>query len=151
MNRVSICLNNGLSPIRREAIISTNAGLLSIEPLGANFSEILFKNKTFHSRQCIRKYRLRKGGHFAQGQISLGHRSTRTCDYGSSIWQQTQWTCTLIQYLEWMNYKSSTTTVLSVKLNLGLTHGLSSIKLECIMAIAWCLIVIVKKIPIHNK
>ena len=31
----------GLSPIRRQAIISTNAGLLSIGPLRTNFSEIL--------------------------------------------------------------------------------------------------------------
>ena len=41
MNRVSIGLDNGLSLIRRQAIIRTNAGLLSIGPLGTNFSEIL--------------------------------------------------------------------------------------------------------------
>ena len=40
MNRVNIGSDNGLSPIRRQAIISTNAGLLSIGPLGTNFSEI---------------------------------------------------------------------------------------------------------------
>ena len=33
--------DNGLSPDRRQAIIWTNAGLLLIEPLGTNFSEIL--------------------------------------------------------------------------------------------------------------
>ena len=33
--------NNGLSPGRRQAIIWTNAGILLIEPLGTNFSEIL--------------------------------------------------------------------------------------------------------------
>ena len=43
MNRVSIGSDNGLSPIRRQAIIWTNAGLLSIGPQGTNFSEILFK------------------------------------------------------------------------------------------------------------
>ena len=32
---------NGLSPGRRQAIIWTNARILSIEPLGTNFSEIL--------------------------------------------------------------------------------------------------------------
>ena len=32
--------NNGLSPCRRQAIIWTNAGILLIEPLAANFSEI---------------------------------------------------------------------------------------------------------------
>ena len=34
---------NGLSPVRRQAIIWTNAGILLIEPLGINFSEILLK------------------------------------------------------------------------------------------------------------
>ena len=49
MNRVSIASDNGLSPIRRQAIIWTNAGLLSIGPLGTHFSEILIKIITFHS------------------------------------------------------------------------------------------------------
>ena len=33
--------DNGLSPGRRQAIIWTNAEMLSIEPFGTNFSEIL--------------------------------------------------------------------------------------------------------------
>ena len=33
--------DNGLSPGRRQAIIWTNAGILLIEPLGTNLSEIL--------------------------------------------------------------------------------------------------------------
>ena len=41
--RVGIRSDNGLSPIRRQAIILTNAGLLSFEPLGTNFCEILIK------------------------------------------------------------------------------------------------------------
>ena len=44
-----ICVNklttigsdNGLSPGRRQAIIWANDGILSIRPLGTNFSEIL--------------------------------------------------------------------------------------------------------------
>ena len=68
---VSIDSDNGLSPIRRQAIIWTNAGLLSIGPLGTNFSEILIKTQHFYSRQCIWKYRLRDGGHFVQGDMSL--------------------------------------------------------------------------------
>ena len=32
--------DNGLSPGRRQVIICTNAGILLIAPLGANFSEI---------------------------------------------------------------------------------------------------------------
>ena len=43
----SIGSDNGLSPIRRQAIIWTNDGLLSIGPLGANFSEILIKIQNF--------------------------------------------------------------------------------------------------------
>ena len=44
---VSIGSDNGLSPIWRQAIIRTSAGLLSIRPLGANFSENLIKMQNF--------------------------------------------------------------------------------------------------------
>ena len=43
MNRVSIDSDNGLSPDRRQAIIWISAGILTIGPLGTNFSEILSK------------------------------------------------------------------------------------------------------------
>ena len=43
----SIGSDNGLSPGRRQAIIWTNAGILLIGPLGANFSEILIGIQTF--------------------------------------------------------------------------------------------------------
>ena len=39
--------DNVLSPGRRQAIIWTNAGILLIEPLGTNFSEILIGIQTF--------------------------------------------------------------------------------------------------------
>ena len=39
--------DNGLSPGRRQPIIWTNAGILLIEPLGRNFSEILIEIYTF--------------------------------------------------------------------------------------------------------
>ena len=39
--------DNGLSPGRRQAIIWTNAGLLSIRPLETNFSEIFIKIHIF--------------------------------------------------------------------------------------------------------
>ena len=42
-----ISSDNGLSPGRRQAIIWTNAGILSIGPLGTNFSEILIGIQTF--------------------------------------------------------------------------------------------------------
>ena len=47
MNQVPIGSNNGLSPIRRQAITYTNAGLLSMRPLGTGFSEILIKIQNF--------------------------------------------------------------------------------------------------------
>ena len=39
--------DNGLSPARRQAIISTNAEILLIGPSGTNFSEILIEIHTF--------------------------------------------------------------------------------------------------------
>ena len=47
VNRVSIGLYNGLSPIRCQAIILTNSGLLSIAALGTISSEILIKIQNF--------------------------------------------------------------------------------------------------------
>ena len=47
MNQMSIGSDNSLSPIRRQAIIQTIAGLLSIGPSGTNFSGILIKMKNF--------------------------------------------------------------------------------------------------------
>ena len=38
--------DNGLSPGRRQAIISTHAGILVIGPLGTNFSEVLIETDT---------------------------------------------------------------------------------------------------------
>ena len=65
-----ICINNltiigsdnGLSPSRRQAIISTNAGILLIGPLGTNFSDILIEIPTFsfnkmHLRMLSAKWR----------------------------------------------------------------------------------------------
>ena len=44
---IIIASDNGLSPDRRQAIIWTNAGLLSIEPLRTYFSENLIKIQPF--------------------------------------------------------------------------------------------------------
>ena len=46
-NLAIIDSDNGLSPGRRQAIISTNAGTLLILTLGTNFSEILSEIQTF--------------------------------------------------------------------------------------------------------
>ena len=71
VNQVSIGPDNDLSPIRRQAIIETKAGLLSIGPLGTNFSEILVKNWfLFHWKECLWKCCLQNGGHLVQGKMS---------------------------------------------------------------------------------
>ena len=53
VNWVSIGSDNGLSPIRRQAIIKTSAGLLSIGPIGTNFSEICIEIQNFSFTKCI--------------------------------------------------------------------------------------------------
>ena len=57
--------HNGLLPGQCQAIISTNAGILLIGPLGTNYSEM----NTFHWRKCIRKYRLKNGSHFVSASM----------------------------------------------------------------------------------
>ena len=47
--------DNGLSPGWRQAIISTNAGILLIGPSGTNFSQIVIEIQTF----SLRKMRLK--------------------------------------------------------------------------------------------
>ena len=65
MNWDIIGSGNGLSPIRRQAIVWTNNGLLSIGLLGTNFNEILIKmhftqENTFENVIC------QIGDHFVQ-------------------------------------------------------------------------------------
>ena len=47
LNLPIIGSDNGLTPGRRQAIIWTSARILSIRPLGTNFSEILIEIQTF--------------------------------------------------------------------------------------------------------
>ena len=47
--------DNGLSPDRRQAIIWTDDGILLIEPLGTNFSEIITKNHTLSFKKMYLK------------------------------------------------------------------------------------------------
>ena len=47
--------DNGLSPGRRQAIISTNPGILLIGPLGTNFSDILTGIQTFSFKKMHMK------------------------------------------------------------------------------------------------
>ena len=61
-NLTIIGSDNGLSPGRRQAIIWTNAGILSIGPLGTNFNEIsigiqTFSFKKMHFKKSSAKWR----------------------------------------------------------------------------------------------
>ena len=62
--------DNGLSPDRRQAIIWTNAGLLSIEPLWTYFSENSIKIQPFSlKKKCTWKCRLRNGVHLVSASM----------------------------------------------------------------------------------
>ena len=63
--------NNGLSPDRRQAIISTNGGIWLIGPLGTNFREIVIEILTFSFKK-IWKCRLRNGSYFVS--VSMCYR-----------------------------------------------------------------------------
>ena len=59
--------DNGLSPDRRQVIIWTNAGILSIGPLRTHFSEILIETLTFSSKKISLKVSSAKGWPFCLG------------------------------------------------------------------------------------
>ena len=70
VNLVSIGSDNGLSPMRRQAITWTNACLLSIEPLGTNFSEVLIKIPNFSSMKMHLNISSAKWRPFCSGEMS---------------------------------------------------------------------------------
>ena len=65
--------DNGLSPDWRQAIIWTNAGLLLIGPLGANFSEILIEILTLSFKKMRLKVSSAKRRPFCLGLNVLTH------------------------------------------------------------------------------
>ena len=73
VNRVSIGSDNSLSPILCQSIICTNAGLLSIEPLEINFSEILMKIQTFSFSKIHLKISSPEWRPFCPGGDELTH------------------------------------------------------------------------------
>ena len=81
-NTTIIGSDNGLSPGRRQAINWTNAGILSIGPLGTNFSENLIEIY-LHSRKCISIYRLDNSGILSRPQcFNSGDTSIRAITTG---------------------------------------------------------------------
>ena len=64
-------LDNGLSPVRRQAIIWTNAWLLSIGPLGTNFSDNFIKMQNFSFMKKRLKISSAKWQPFCPGENEL--------------------------------------------------------------------------------
>ena len=79
--------NNGLSPGRRQAIIWTNAGILLIESLGTNFSEILNAIKTFSFKKMALKMSFAKWRRFCFGLNELNASPHRNLNKMSHITQ----------------------------------------------------------------
>ena len=73
VNWVSFGSDNGLSPIWRQAIIWTNAGILLIRTLGANFSEIFIGNQAFSFKKIHLKMLSVKWRPFCPGEDELTH------------------------------------------------------------------------------
>ena len=63
--------DNGLSPGRRQAIVWINAGILLIEPLGTNFSEIYIEIRTFSLKKMHLKVSSSKWRPFCLGPSVL--------------------------------------------------------------------------------
>ena len=106
-NLTIIGSDNGLSPGRRQAIIWTNAGILSFGPLGTNFSEILTEIKTFSFKKMYLKVSSAKWRPFCLGlnvlTVTLGFcRGTQISRHPSSSVVQSFW-----------NFVQSTTVSLS--------------------------------------
>ena len=68
VNWASIGSGYGLSPVRRQAITWTSAGLFWTEPLGANFSEIWIEILTFSFKNMhLKMSSAKNGSHLVQG------------------------------------------------------------------------------------
>ena len=68
MNRVNMSSDNGLSPGRRQAIISTYVLILLIGPLGTNFSEILIE--IFNQRTAFENIVCEMAAILSRGEMS---------------------------------------------------------------------------------
>ena len=71
MNWMGTCSGNVLSPVQRQAIIWTDAELLSFGPFGTNFGDILIEILIFiFKKLCFKNVVCQNGGHFVQGEMS---------------------------------------------------------------------------------
>ena len=96
MNRASIGSDNGLLPVRHQAIIWTNAGLLSIGHVGTKFSEIQNKIPDFSFMKMHLKMLSAKRRPFCPGEdelkrgqqgSSLTHAPFRVFQLAVHIWK----------------------------------------------------------------
>ena len=81
LNWAIIGSDNGLSPVRRQSIIWTNAAIFLIGPLGTNFSEILIGIQTFSFKKLHLKTLSAKWRLFCLGVSELTN--TYNCMYRS--------------------------------------------------------------------
>ena len=73
--------DNGLSPVRRQAIIWTNAGILLIRPLGTNFSEMWIEILILSFMKIRLKVPSAKWRPFCLGLYVLNFHITNWCNY----------------------------------------------------------------------
>ena len=73
--------DNGLSPGQRQAIIWNNAGLLLIEPIGTNFSEISIGIQRFSFKEMHLNMSSAKWRPFCLGLNELKYLNTAQCHY----------------------------------------------------------------------
>ena len=74
--------DNGLSPVRRQAIIWTNARILLIRPLGTHFSEILIDIRIFSFKKMLLKMSSAKWRPYCLGLNVLYEKQ----DYTSTVY-----------------------------------------------------------------
>ena len=94
---------NGLSPGRRQTIIWTNDGILLIEPLGTNFSEILFGTFSFNKMHFKLSSGKRRPFRLGLNMFSLLPHSS---DYiwahtPTKMWNDLEFACTMGIKMEW--------------------------------------------------
>ena len=82
MNQASIGLGNGLSPVRRQPIIWTNAGLMSIGPLGIkiqNFSFTIHKiaSENIVCETAVRYHRKACAGNHSSFELHYRSKNTQ--------------------------------------------------------------------------
>ena len=76
-NLTIIGSDNGLAPVRRQDIIGTNAGMLSIGSLETNFRELLIEIPTFSFNKMCLKMSSAKWRPFCLGLNVLAHQGRR--------------------------------------------------------------------------